>query len=208
MRDATVGWNLGPPSGGGNPVSQRSLAARRTATRDPGCEPRIRRLDWVGYTTTFRSRSTRFIVPHPGSRFPLLLSLPVLAVAALAACFGLDTDLGFQIQQSVVATGRALPQTASAQGRSGTAAITGRIVGNLPCDDISGEVRSEGSDLRVILVMVSGVNGCNGAIPTTFSYVANVLGVESGPRGIIVEHRFEGVDGQAGVVLDTVVDIK
>jgi len=81
-------------------------------------------------------------------------------------------------------------------------------VGRLPCDDITGDVRSEGSSLRIILVMVSGVNGCNGQVPTTFSYIANVLGVAPGPRGIIVEHRFEGVDGPAGVVLDTVVDIK
>lgn len=145
---------------------------------------------------------------HSRPPFPVLLSLPVLAAVVLAACLGLDTDPGFQIQQSVVATGRALPQTASAQGHSGTAAITGRIVGRLPCDNITGDVRSEGSNLRIVLVMVSGVNGCNGAIPTTFSYVANVLGVESGPRGIIVEHRFEGVDGPAGVVLDTVVDIR
>lgn len=145
---------------------------------------------------------------HSRPRFPLLLSLPVLAAVLLAACLGLDTDPSFQIHQSVVATGRALPQTASAQGNSGTASITGRIVGRLPCDNITGDVRSEGSNLRIVLVMVSGVNGCNGAIPTTFSYVANVLGVESGPHGIIVEHRFEGVDGPAGVVLDTVVDIR
>lgn len=144
------------------------------------------------------------------SRSPLRLlpPLPILTLALLAACLGLDTDPGFQIQQSVVATGRALPQMASAQGYTGTAAVTGRIVGRLPCDNITGDVRTEGSNLRVVLVMVSGVNGCNGIVPTTFSYVANVLGVEPGPRGIIVEHRFEGVEGQAGVVLDTVVDVK
>lgn len=140
-------------------------------------------------------------------RFPVL-PLPVLALAVLAACLGLDTDPGFQIQQSVVATGRALPQTASAQGHSGTAAITGRIVGRLPCDYITGDVHTEGSDLRIVLVMVSGVNGCNGVVPTTFSYVANVLGIAPGARGIIVEHRFQGLDGPAGVVLDTVVDVR
>jgi len=146
-------------------------------------------------------------VSNSRSTFRLALTLPFLGLAALAACLGLDTDPGFQLQQSVVATGRALPQMASAQGHSGTAAVTGQIVGRLPCDDITGDVREEGAGLRVILVMVSGVNGCNGTIPTTFSYVANIFGVQPGQRGIIVEHRFEGTNGQAGVVLDTVVTV-
>lgn len=145
---------------------------------------------------------------HSRSRRALPPALPLLALVPLAACLGLDTDPGFEIRQSVVASGRALPQMATAQGYTGTAAVTGRIVGRLPCDNITGDVHSEGSSLRIVLVMVSGVNGCNGQVPTTFSYVANVLGVEPGPRGIIVEHRFEGVDGPAGVVLDTVVTVK
>lgn len=145
---------------------------------------------------------------HSRSPFRPLPAFPILALIVLAGCLGLDTDPGFEIRQSVVATGRALPQMASAQGHTRTAAVTGQIVGRLPCDNITGDVRSEGSNLRITLVMVTGVNGCNGVVPTTFSYVANVLGVDPGPRGIIVEHRFEGIDGPAGVVLDTVVNVK
>lgn len=133
---------------------------------------------------------------------------PLAALAIVTGCLGLDTGPGFQILQSVVATGRALPQQASAQGNTGSASISGRIVGRLPCDNITGDVHKEGDALRITVVMVSGVNGCNGVIPTTFSYVANVLGVDPGARKIIVEHRFEGTDGQAGVVLDTIVTVR
>jgi len=146
-------------------------------------------------------------VSHDRSPFRVVPLLRLLGVAVWAGCLGLDAGPGFQIQQSVVAAGRALPQKASARGNSNSASISGQIVGRLPCDNITGDVHEEGQDLRIVLIMVSGVNGCNGAIPTTFSYVANVFGLKPGPRGIIVEHHFQGTDGQEGVVLDTVVTI-
>lgn len=129
----------------------------------------------------------------------------ILGLVAVAGCLGLDTDPGFQILQSVVATGEALPQTASARGNAGSASVTGVIVGQLPCDTVDGDVEERGPDLFLTIVMVSGVQGCSGVTPTTFSYAANVLGLDPGARGIIVEHQFRGTDGQAGVVLDTVV---
>lgn len=131
----------------------------------------------------------------------------ILGLAAVAGCLGLDTGPGFQIFQSVVASGEALPQSATARGNAGSATVSGVIVGQLPCDTISGDVEESGDDLFLTIVMISGEQGCHGVTPTTFSYAANVLGLDPGARGIIVEHQFRGTDGQTAVVLDTVVTV-
>jgi len=137
----------------------------------------------------------------------MTLTMAPVAVAILSTgcLLNLDTGPGFGILQSVVATGEALPEITAAAGGTAAATVSGRIVGKLPCDEVSGEVEEEGDALRVIITLRADRQVCSGVAPTTFSYIANLLNVESGSRSIIVEHRYMGVDGVDGVRLDTIV---
>ncbi|MGH7539503.1 MAG: hypothetical protein ACRELC_00730 [Gemmatimonadota bacterium] len=130
-----------------------------------------------------------------------LLVVPAL----LGGCFGLDTGPALQLQKSVAAVNEALPTTASAAGGTARVTVSGRIVGKLPCDLLDGDVQESSTEIRLILKLVADQNHCAGRPPTTWSYVANILELEAGTRTLIVEHRFQGVDGQAGIVLDTVL---
>lgn len=140
----------------------------------------------------------------------LLLSrawiLPALATAA--GCFSLDTDPGLRVQQSIAATAEALPAVAHATAGSGTVAVSGRIVGKLPCDLIDGDLAESSDRLHLTITVVADRNRCPGRPPTTWTYVANIVNLEPGPRTVVVEHRFQGVAGQGGVVLETVVDVR
>jgi hypothetical protein len=135
-----------------------------------------------------------------------------LAAIALAAVhtgcllnFGLDTGPGFGLIQSVVATGEALPEVARAAGGTAAATVSGQIVGKLPCDEVNGEVKVNGDELRVIITLRADRQVCSGIAPTTFSYIANLLNIGAGNRPIVVEHRYVGVDGIDGVRLDTII---
>ena len=128
---------------------------------------------------------------------------------SLSGCLlGLDTGVGFGINQSVVAIGEALPEEASAVGGVSQATVSGRIVGKLPCDEVRGEADEQGNRIRVIITLRADRNFCSGAAPTTFTFVANLLNVDPGDRQIVVEYRYVGVDGDAGVRLDTVVVVR
>ena len=130
-----------------------------------------------------------------------------LGVVLTTGCLGLDTGPGFNLIQSIVATGEARPEVARAAGGPSTATVSGQIVGKLPCDEVDGELKEKGSTIRVIITVRADRQACNGLAPTTWSYVANILNLSAGSRGIIVEHRFRGVDGTPGVRLDTVIVI-
>ncbi len=123
-------------------------------------------------------------------------------------CLSLDTGPGVAIDSSVVATGEALLEQATATASSTSVVVSGRIVGRLPCDNIDGRISESGDELRLIVVLESGVNACNGIPPTTFSYVANIVNVERGSLSVVVEHRFKGTDGVNRVVLNTIVDVR
>lgn len=125
----------------------------------------------------------------------------------LAGCLSLDTGPGLSIDSSVVAAGEALLEQATATASSTSVVVSGRIVGRLPCDNVDGRISESGDELRLIVVLESGVNACNGIPPTTFSYVANIVNVERGSLSVVVEHRFRGTDGVNRVVLNTVVDV-
>jgi len=131
-----------------------------------------------------------------------------LGVVLTAGCLGLDTGPGFSLIQSLVATGEARPEVARAAGGRAAATVSGQIVGKLPCDEVGGALKDEGSTLRVIITVRADRQSCNGLAPTTWAYVANILNLHAGNRGIIVEHRFRGVDGNPGVRLDTVIVIR
>ena len=135
----------------------------------------------------------------------------VFLLAGTAACIdfglGLDPTVG-GLLQSVVREGEALPEFARAAGGSGTMRVSGQIVGRLSCDYIDSDLEESGGDLRLTLTIISGRQGCNSLQPTTISYLANIFNLDPGPTGIVVEHRYEGVDGVAGKRLDTVVDVK
>ena len=134
----------------------------------------------------------------------------VSLLAGTAGCIdfglGLDPTVG-GLLQSVVREGEALPEFARASGGSGTMRVSGQIVGRLACDYIDSELEESGGDLKLTLTIISGRQGCNSLQPTTISYLANIFNLDPGPTGIVVEHRYEGVDGVAGKRLDTVVDV-
>lgn len=137
------------------------------------------------------------------------VTIPAFAVAA-AAIFGgclldLSSSPGFGLLQSVVATGEARPESVLAAGGSAAATVSGQIVGKLPCDEVGGEVRESGNVLHVTITVRADRQVCNGVAPTTFSYIANLLNLEAGERPIRVEHRYVGVEGNAGLRLDTTV---
>ncbi len=142
----------------------------------------------------------------PRKRSPFFASSGV-SVVLLTGCLSLDTGPGLSIDSSVVAAGEALLEQATATASSTSVVISGRIVGRLPCDNVDGRISQSGGELRLIVVLESGVNACNGIPPTTFSYVANIVNVERGSLSVVVEHRFKGTDGVNRVVLDTVVDV-
>ncbi len=125
----------------------------------------------------------------------------------LTGCLSLDTGPGLSIRSSVTAAGEARLEQATATGISNSVVVSGRIVGRLPCDNVGGRISESGDELRLIVVLESGVNSCNGIPPTTFSYVASIVNVAQGSLSVVVEHRFRGTDGVNRVVLDTVVDV-
>lgn len=135
--------------------------------------------------------------------------LPAVLVAGMAVFTGclLDLDMspGFGILQSIVATGEAQPENVLAAGGTATATVSGKIVGQLPCDEVLGEVKQSGDVLRVTITLRADRQVCNGIAPTTFSYIGNLLNVSAGNRQIIVEHKYVGAEGNDGVRLDTVV---
>lgn len=128
-----------------------------------------------------------------------------LGVVLTTGCLGLETGPGFGLLQSLVATGEALPEVTRAAGGTAAATVSGQIVGKLPCDEVNGEVQENGKNLRIIITLRADRQFCNGQAPTTWSYIANIVNLDPGDRGIIVEYRFRGVDGNEGVRLDTVV---
>lgn len=152
-----------------------------------------------------------FYSPGDPRRAPVAASLALASACALATltgCFSLDTGPALQIRKSVASSSQALPTIVAATGGTGTVAISGRIVGRLPCDVLDGDVRDSGGNLRVTILLVADQNSCPGSPPITWSYVANVLNLDPGARTLRVEHRFQGVEGQAGVVLDTLVEVR
>lgn len=134
-----------------------------------------------------------------------LLLVPLASVLLSGCLLDLDSGPGFGLLQSVVATGEARPDYARAAGGTAAATVSGQIVGKLPCDEVAGDVKESGGTLEVTITLRADRQFCNGVAPTTFSYVANLLNVAAGNRQIVVEHRYEGVDGNDGVRLDTVV---
>lgn len=143
---------------------------------------------------------------HPTSsrRHPLIVAV---AGVALGGCLSLDTGPGLHIMQTVAASGRALETTSHARGGNGTVVVSGRIVGKLPCDVVGGDLEEVGGgDLR-LTIRLEADRGCNGVPPTTWTYLANIVNVEPGSRGVRVEHRFVGIEGHEGVVLDTLVQV-
>ncbi len=143
-----------------------------------------------------------------------LAAAPVAALAAtpvavllLSGCLSLDTGPGLQMRQSIAAEGEALPESARASGGSGTATVSGTIVGRLPCDRLDGSIRESGSTIRVTIKVRADVGACNGIAPTSWNYIANILGLDGGTRDMVVEHQFVGRDPSPKVVLDTVITI-
>ena len=132
-------------------------------------------------------------------------------LAGTTGCFDLGLGLSPTVGgllQSVVREGEALPEFARAAGGSGTMHVSGQIVGRLRCDFIDSELEASGADLELTLTIISGRQGCNSRTPTTISYVANIFNLDPGPTGIVVEHRYEGVDGVPGKRLDDVVTVR
>jgi hypothetical protein len=125
---------------------------------------------------------------------------------ALGSCLSLDTGPGLHISQTVAAAGEALATTSNARGGNGAVVVSGRIVGKLPCDVVGGDLEESGGDLR-LTIRLEADRGCNGVPPTTWTYLANIVNVEPGSRGVRVEHRFVGIDGEEGVMLDTLVQV-
>jgi len=130
----------------------------------------------------------------------------VVGMTVLTGCLlDLDTGPGFGLLQSVVATAQALPEEVRASGGTATATVSGQIVGKLPCDEVLGEVKEDGSALRVTITLRADRQVCNGIAPTTFSFIANLLNLDPGERPLRVEYRYVGLDGNNGVRLDTAV---
>lgn len=135
-------------------------------------------------------------------------SAPLVYLAGLAlfaGCIGLDTDPAMQLLQSVVAEGEALDEFARAAGGNAAATVSGQIVGKLPCDEVRGDLSDSGNNTRLVITLRADRNACNGVQPTTWSYIANILNLPAGSREFIVEHRYRGIDGAEGIVLDTLI---
>lgn len=139
----------------------------------------------------------------------LLRRLTLVGLTLLSgACLGLDTEPAFGLLQSVVIEGQALEEFSRASGGTSALTVSGQLVGRLPCDVVRGSLKRKGTRFEITVTLDADSQGCNGLTPTTWSYVMNILNVDAGPQQIVVEHRFEGVAGQAGVVLDTVVTVR
>lgn len=138
------------------------------------------------------------------TRFTVSLGLPAILVTG---CFGLGLDPAVAVLQSVVAEGQALPEITRAAGGTRSLTVSGLIVGKLRCDSVEGRVKQSGGELKVTIAVISGHQGCNSTQPTTLSYIANILNVDAGLSSVVVRYRYEGVDGVAGVRLDTLVTI-
>ncbi len=139
------------------------------------------------------------------------LTRPLLCLGSAflaAACFGLGPGPGLISEQAVVREGEALPEFSVAQGLGGTILVTGQIVGRLRCDGIVGELKERGDDLELTVTLIADQSACPGAVPTTWSYVFNIISVKPGPHGITVDYKFQGFDGVAGVRLDTLVTVQ
>lgn len=139
--------------------------------------------------------------------------VPFKALAAgfipllVTGCLGLDTGPTFSLLQSVVSEGEALSEFSRAAGGTAAMTVSGQIVGKLPCDEIRGEIEEVDGDIRFTVTMVSDRQFCNGRSPTTFSWIANILNLDAGSKGVRVRYRYQGTDGIPGVVLDTVVSV-
>lgn len=147
----------------------------------------------------------------PRSR--LLTPLHLLAIALccvpLGACLGLDTGPGLTFDQDIVAEGEALADFVRAQGNTAAIAISGQIVGRLPCDQIGIDIDESGSAVDVTITVDGNRNACNGIAPTTWAYVANIVNLDAGQKNLRVDYRFRGVEGSvAGVRLDTTVTVR
>ena len=150
----------------------------------------------------------RHIMRNPRAR---LTAGALVLLAGTTGC--IDFGLGLApsvggLLQSVVREGEALPEFARAAGGSGTMRVSGQIVGRLKCDYIDSDLEESGGGLKLTLTVISGRQGCNSLTPTTISYLANIFNLDPGPMGIVVEHRYEGVDGVPGKRLDDVVTVK
>lgn len=145
-------------------------------------------------------------------RTRLLTPLHLLAIALccvpLGACLGLDTGPGLTFDQDIVAEGEALADFVRAQGNTAAIAISGRIVGKLPCDQLAVDVEERGSTIDFTVTLDADRNACNGIAPTTWAYVANVVNLDPGEKNVQVLYRFRGTDGVAGVRLDTTVTVR
>ena len=85
--------------------------------------------------------------------------------------------------------------------------MTGFIVGRLRCDTVDGDIETSGSEMKIIITVESGRQGCNSLQPTTLSYAANIFNLEPGTKTVRVEHRYQGLDGPTGVRQDTVITV-
>ena len=134
----------------------------------------------------------------------------VCILVGLSGC--LDLGIGISptvgnMLSSVVSEGSALPEFARAAGGPGSMRVSGQIVGRLRCDYLSSDLREVDGGLELAITIVSGRQGCNSRTPSTLSYVANIYNVEPGSWSILVEHRYEGVDGTPGERLYDVVTV-
>ena len=126
----------------------------------------------------------------------------------LSACFGLGTGLQLTTDQAVVVEGEALPEFSVARGVGAGIVINGQIVGRLRCDGIRGELKENGEDVDVTITLIADQSACPGAVPTTWAYVFNIFGVDSGQHGVRVSYKFQGFEGVAGLRLDTLVTVE
>ena len=152
-------------------------------------------------------RQPRYIIRNPRARFTVGA---LLLLGGTTGC--LDLGLGLSptvggLLKSVVREGEALPEFARAAGGSGTMRVSGQIVGRLRCDYIDSDLEVSDGKLKLTLTVISGRQGCNSLTPTTISYLANIFNLDPGPTGIVVEHRYEGVDGVPGKRLDDVITV-
>ncbi|MYG50098.1 MAG: hypothetical protein F4164_12225 [Gemmatimonadales bacterium] len=134
----------------------------------------------------------------------------VCILSGFSGCLNLGIGLSpivGNMRQSVVSEGSALPEFARAAGGPGSVRVSGQIVGRLRCDYLSHDLREVDGGLRLVVTIVSGRQGCNSLTPSTLSYVADIYNVEPGSWSMLVEHRYEGVDGTPGERFHDVVTV-
>lgn len=108
---------------------------------------------------------------------------------------------------SVVREGYALPEFANARGGPGSMRVSGQIVGRLRCDSLSPDLREVDGGFELAITIESGRQGCNSLTPTTMSYLANIYNVQPGSHSLLVEHRYDGVDGSPGERLYEIITV-